>query len=125
MGFWKIWGLEAATADEKTDTCIRPETPNREGGMNIPFYSSTPFSQGKLAGPNRSQEQGNSLIQCVRFSLQRTEQAGLELVRRRKCIMVINDPFLFRSSCSQSSRSADFKHCVIETRLDYKPQYLN
>lgn len=80
-------GLEAAAADAETDTLIRPETPEQRGENEYLLHSSTPFSQGQVAGSNRSQEQGNSPIQCERVSLWRTEQAGLELVRRKKCIM--------------------------------------
>lgn len=37
VGFWKIWGLEAAAADAETDTCIRPETPEQRRGNEYPI----------------------------------------------------------------------------------------
>lgn len=123
MGFRKIWGLEAAAADVETDTFIRPETPEQRRGNEYPI-SLLHAIQSRTSGQIQQEPGAREFTDTVCKSQSPENRAGWLRIGQEEEMYYGNNPFLFRSSCSQSLRSVDFKHCVIDTRLDYKPQYL-
>lgn len=86
-GFRETWDLKAAAADMDRDTFIRPKSPKQRMLNEYPdFTPSCHSDKDNWPNPTGTSEQRNSLIQYVRVSLQRTEQAGIELIRRSTCI---------------------------------------